>query len=349
MNRIPQQTLRRSLALMAGFVLIVNSVFAQASASGTIQGRVLNAGTGAYLGNAEVRVVGTDLVTTTTPDGRYQLTQVLAGEQTISASYTGLDKLQQQVNVTVGAAASLDFSLSTGQYAEVVRLGEFVVASAREGNAKAIVDQRMAPNIKNVIAADAFGAVSEDNVGEFLKYMPGLTIDYVENDARTVRVRGMSSKYASVMIDGNPVAAADVGIGTGRDFQFEQVSLSTIDTIELSKTPLADQPANSLAGSFNVKSKSALNQKGRRINYNANLTLNEYAFQLGKTVGWDNKERSKALPGGSFEFSDTLMEGRLGVRVGAGVGGVVDDAEAAIHQRVGELERAARDGCRARL
>src|SRR5688572_19123940 len=317
MNRIPQQTLRRSLALMAGFVLIVNSVFAQASASGTIQGRVLNAGTGAYLGNAEVRVVGTDLVTTTTPDGRYQLTQVLAGEQTISASYTGLDKLQQQVNVTVGAAASLDFSMTTGQYAEVVRLGEFVVASAREGNAKAIVDQRMAPNIKNVIAADAFGAVSEDNVGEFLKYMPGLTIDYVENDARTVRVRGMSSKYASVMIDGNPVAAADVGIGTGRDFQFEQVSLSTIDTIELSKTPLADQPANSLAGSINVKSKSALNQKGRRINYSLNLTLNEYAMQLRKTIGWDNQERSKALPGGSLEFSDTLLNGRLGVVVSA--------------------------------
>src|SRR5687768_4270322 len=153
MNPTPQQTLLRALALMAGFVLIVSSVFAQASASGTIHGRVLNAGTGAYLGNVEIRVVGTDLVTTTAPDGRYQLTQVPVGEQTISASYTGLDKLQQQVNVTPGAAASLDFSLTTGQYSEVVKLGEFIVGSAREGNAKAIVDQRMAPNIKNVIAA----------------------------------------------------------------------------------------------------------------------------------------------------------------------------------------------------
>src|SRR6186997_2325434 len=104
MNQIPQQTLRRTLALMAGFVLMVSSVFAQASARGTIEGRVLNAGTGAYLGNAEVRVVGTELVATTTSDGRYQLTQVPAGEQTLLASYTGLDKLQQQVNVTAGAA-----------------------------------------------------------------------------------------------------------------------------------------------------------------------------------------------------------------------------------------------------
>src|SRR5687768_8842148 len=150
MNPLPPQTLRRALALTAIVALFVTNMFAQASASGTIEGRVLNAGTGAYLGNAEIRIVGTELVTTTTPDGRYQFTQVPPGEKTISASYTGLDRLQQQVNVQPGATVPLDFSLTTGQYSEVVRLGEFVVGSAREGNAKAIVDQRMAPNIKNV-------------------------------------------------------------------------------------------------------------------------------------------------------------------------------------------------------
>lgn len=314
----PAQTLRtlgRLCLALAGLFLAQRAI-AQA-ATGIIEGRVLNSGTGSYLGNAEVRVAGTDLVTTTAPDGRYVFAQVPAGARTVSVTYPGLDKLEQPVTVSAGAAANLDFNLTTGQYGEVQKLTAFVVGSTREGNAKAIVDQKQALNITNVLASDAFGAVSEDNVGEFLKYMPGLTIDYVENDARTVRVRGMSSKYASVMIDGNPVAAADVGIGTGRDFQFEQVSLSTVDTIELSKTPMADQPANSLAGSINVKSKSALNQKGRRINYNANLTLNEYAFQLGKTMGWDNQERYKALPGGSVEFSDTLLNGRLGVVVSA--------------------------------
>ncbi len=326
MNPTPTSSLslraaaRPRLGLLPALLRLVAVCFAAASpvlaqGTGTISGRIANAGTGAYLENAEVRLVGSDRTATSVAGGHYVLTGVPAGEVSLTASYPGLDALPQKVSVVAGGSATLDFNLTTGQYGDVLKLTAFVVGSTREGNAKAIVDQKQAPNIKNVIAADAFGAVSEDNVGEFLKYMPGLTIDYVENDARTVRVRGMSSKYASVMIDGNPVAAADVGIGTGRDFQFEQVSLSTIDTIELSKTPLADQPANSLAGSINVKSKSALNQKGRRINYNANLTLNEYAFQLGKTIGWDNQERSKALPGGSLEFSDTLMGGRLGVVV----------------------------------
>lgn len=281
--------------------------------AGSISGRVVNAATGAYLENAEVRIVGTERTTTTTAGGHYVLSNVPTGEVTVAASYPGLDRLPQRVVIAAGGAATLDFSLTTGEYGEVLKLNTFVVGGTREGNAKAIVEQRQAPNVKTVIASDAFGAVSEDNVGEFLKYMSGLSIDYVENDARQVRVRGLSAKYASVTIDGNPVASADFGIATGRSFQFEQVSLSTADTIELNKTPLADQPADSLAGSINVKSKSALNQKGRRIRYSANLTLNEYAFKLGKTMGWDNQERYKALPGGSLEFSDTLLGGRLGI------------------------------------
>lgn len=283
------------------------------SGSGTVSGRVVNSATGAYLENAEVRIVGTDTTTNTVAGGRYVLTGVPAGEVSLTASYPGLDAAPQKVSVLAGGSATLDFNLTSGQYGEVLKLSAFVVGSTREGNAKAIVDQKQAPNIKTVIASDAFGTVSEDNVGEFLKYMSGLSIDYVENDARQVRVRGLSAKYASVTIDGNPVASADFGIATGRSFQFEQVSLSTVDTIELNKTPLADQPASSLAGSINVKSKSALNQKGRRIRYNANLTLNEYALTLGKTIGWDNEEHYKALPGGSLEFSDTLLGGRLGV------------------------------------
>lgn len=286
--------------------------FAQPN-TGTITGRVANSATGAYLENAQVRIAGTDRILITQPGGNYSFTGVPAGEVSLTASYTGLDNLEQKATVTAGGTTTLDFNLTSSEYGEILQLGEFRVSSAREGNAKAIVDQKQAANIKTSIASDAFGSVSEDNVGEFLKYMSGLSIDYVENDARQVRVRGLSAKYASVTIDGNPVASADFGIATGRSFQFEQVSLSTVDTIELNKTPLADQAASSLAGTINVKSKSALNQKGRQIKYSASLTANEYATSLGKSVGWDNREHYKVLPNANVEFSDTFLDGKLGV------------------------------------
>jgi len=314
MNPTKQTTLIRRLCVaLAGWLFLASLAFAQTANTGSIYGRVSNARTGAYLGNAEVRVVGTDLVTTTEANGGFILTNVPVGDVQVTVTYTGLDTKTLGTKLTPGGNTMLDFDLTSTQYGEVVKLETFVVATAREGNAKAIVDQRQALNIKNVIASDAFGSVTEDNIGEFLKYMPGLSINYNENDARTVSVRGMPSKYSSVTIDGNQTASADNAIGTGREFQFEQVSLSTISTVEVNKSPLADQPANSLAGSVNVKSKSAFDQKGRRITYSANLTANSYAMTLRKTMGWDNQEHYKALPGGALSFSDTFLEGKLGV------------------------------------
>ncbi|MEO7507540.1 MAG: carboxypeptidase regulatory-like domain-containing protein, partial [Pyrinomonadaceae bacterium] len=197
------------------------------SGTGSVTGRVSNAATGNYLENAELRIAGTDRVTYSTSGGRYVFSEVPAGPIKISSSYTGLDLLEQTVTAVAGESVTLDFNLTEAGGKDVIQLGEFVVSGAREGNARAIVDQRRALNIKNVISADAFGSVSEDNLGEFLKYMPGLSINYNENDARTVSVRGLPSKYSSVTIDGMPVASADFAIGTGREFQFEQVSLST--------------------------------------------------------------------------------------------------------------------------
>ncbi len=294
--------------------MLVSATFAQPADTGTITGRVLNVRTGSYLGNAEVRIAGTDISTTTQPNGSYVLTNVPAGTVQVTVTYTGLDTKTTSTNLAPGGSAVVDFDLTSAQYNELVKLDSYVVSTAREGNAKAIVDQRQAMNIKNVIASDAFGSVTEDNLGEFLKYMPGLSINYNENDARTVSIRGMPSKYSAVTIDGNPTASADQAIATGREFQFEQVSLSTISTVEVNKSPLADQPANSLAGSVNVRSKSAFDQKGRRITYSASLTANSYAMEfLKKTQGWNNEKHYKTLPGGALSFSDTVMDGRLGI------------------------------------
>ncbi|MBE2216021.1 MAG: TonB-dependent receptor [Opitutaceae bacterium] len=283
------------------------------SGNGTITGRVLNEGTGRYLKSAEIEIAGTQIRTISEADGTYTLLGVPAGEVKLVARYAGLDTLEIAVTVAENDVVVKDINLTSAEYTDAVQLSEFVVAGTKEGNAQAIVDQKQSVNVKNSIAADAFGSVAEDNVGEFLKYVPGLSLDYVENDARTVRVRGMGAKYATVMIDGNPVAAADIGIATGRNFQFEQVSLSGADSIDVNKSPMADMPANSLSGTVNVKSRSAFDQKGRRINYTASLTMNDQAATLSKTIGWDNEEHYKTLPNGNISYSDTIMDGRLGI------------------------------------
>ena len=158
------------LFALVGFVATAATAVAQ---TGTINGRVLNQGTGDYVRYAQVQLVGTDKTTLTEPDGSFTLTSVPAGEAKLLVSYTGLDTAEVTVTVPAGGAVSQDINLTnSAEYGDVVKLTTFKVAGAREGNAKAIVEQRVAMNLKTVVAADAFGDVAEGNVGEFLKLLP---------------------------------------------------------------------------------------------------------------------------------------------------------------------------------
>jgi outer membrane receptor for ferrienterochelin and colicin len=129
-----------------------------------------------------------------------------------------------------------------------VKLDAFRVVTEREGNFKAIQEQKAALEIKNVVASDAYGDISEGNIGEFMKLMPGVMMDYVDADVRTVSIGGLDPKYATILMDGAPVASAgSSSIATGRAFEFEQLSISSIETVELSKTPTPDVSGSALA------------------------------------------------------------------------------------------------------
>lgn len=290
---------------------------AQSAGTGTVTGRVMNAGTGDYLRNAVVSVEGTNISTIAEAGGSYRLLNVPAGDVKIKAEFAGLDALEQTVTVTADATATKDFNLTNSDYSkDAILLDQFVVSGEKEGNAKALQEQKNAVNIKQVIAADAFGDVSEGNVGEFMKRMSGVAIDYTEADARSIRIRGMNPKYAVVLMDGAPVASAGSSqIGTGRAFELEQLSIASIETIEMSKTPTPDQQASAVAGVVNLRSKGAFDSKGRRITFQASAALNSYDW-LEKTNGPDNTSSVKIMPNFTVGYADVLWSGKMGIQAG---------------------------------
>jgi len=317
------QKLAVVIVIALGFLVLPALHAQQIGTTGQVSGRVSNLATGEYLRNAQIRIEGTSLTTVAGNGGEYTLRNVPAGEHRIIISYTGLSTATLPVIVDAGQTARLDADLTSPTYGEdIVQLGRFVVSTEREGNAKAIMDQRSAVNMKKVVAADALGNVSEGNVGEFLKQMPGVAMDYVESEVRQVRIRGYSPKYASVTMDGARVASAGSSdINVGRAFEFEQLSIASVDTVELSKTPTPDQPST-VAGTVNLRSKSAFDRKGRRIAYSTSLYFNSEYTQT-KVYGWDDKAHYAFAPNASFEYSDILIPDRLGVAFGVNYSSVV--------------------------
>jgi TonB-dependent receptor len=301
------------------------SATSPAAATGSISGRIINPATGEYVRNAEVSIRGTTLTALSGDDGSYRFASVPAGEVVILVNYTGYGAAAANLAVTAGQNSTRDIELvsglaggaaATGTRQEILKLQAFTVSSEREGNAKAIMDQRNSMNVTNTVASDVFGDMAEGNIGDFLRNMPGIDLELTQGEVRNVRLRGLGSEYNAVTIDGVSLASADANqgaSGNARAFSFEQVSLSSMDSIEVSKTISADVDANAPAGTINLKLKRAFSRSGRRIVAQANVTAYADEWHLRRTYGPDDARHRKINPGGIFEYSDVFLNKRLGV------------------------------------
>jgi TonB-dependent receptor len=289
------------------------------AANGEIRGRVLNVDNDNYLENARIEVEGSTLVTYTNKFGEYRLANVPNGDVKLDVFYTGLTKQTRTVTVQDNQIAHQDFNLSgsadLGQDNEkVLKLDTFVVAEHLDTNQRSISinEQRFSPNIKTVVATDQFGDITEGNVGEFVKFLPGVTVGYTASDVRNISIRGVGSQYTSIMLDGNRIASADSGTiaysatgGGTRTVELEQISINNASRIEIVKARTPDLPADALGGSLNLISKSAFEYVHPQFDYDVLLAMNARNTSLHATPGLSSDTTShKALP--SFDFTLAL-------------------------------------------
>lgn len=298
---------RSHLALVAALLTCVSVSAAEATgevagARGILEGRVLNAATGTYLENVRVRIAGTELETITDPQGTYRLGSVPAGRAAVTASYIGLTEMTLSVQVTPGQVARRDFELSlaestmAGAPGALVKLEQVTVVAAREFSAQALAlnEQRQATNIKNVVAADEYNGAAAGQLGDFLKFIPGVSAVYSGNLATDISVRGFPGFSTGVSINGGEVAAASVG--ESRNVQIYAVPLNNVSRIEVNKVPTPDMPASGLGGSVNIIARDGFQHKAPRFNYGLSTSFNgSRAFNLERLPGPTERIRARNL------------------------------------------------------
>ncbi|MEO6568261.1 MAG: TonB-dependent receptor, partial [Opitutaceae bacterium] len=304
--------------LFFAIVAVIVSAHGQTSA-GRITGRVLNTATQEYVRNVEVRVAGTALVTLSEEGGYYRLFDVPAGEVTLVTAYPGHASARAAIAVTAGAALVRDLEIAPvgGRGDGLVQLERIFVSGERDGQAKALAEQKNAMNVQTVMSADNFGDTAEGNIGEFLKFMPGVVLDYLETIPRTARIGGMEARYGYVTIDGNNLAnGSSSSFGAdSRQFEFEAISISNIESIEVNRTLSADMSGDAPAGTINLRTKSALDRKRRQFSYTLGFIGNQYEHSFSRGPRPDDGLHAKARPTASFDYSDTFFGRKLGISV----------------------------------
>lgn len=317
------------------FLAALGVTLAADPTTGSIQGRVVNGENGNYLSKAVVSVVGTSLQTLTDDFGNYTLDKVPAGNPTLKVEYTGQEPVSAQVKVTAGQSSHEDFmfnrnkALATSGEGAVLRLDEYVVQTERYRNATeiAIHEERYSPTLKNVVAAGAFGDIPDGNVGEFVKYIPGVQIGYgygstglnaADSNATSISVRGFGPEMTQITIDGVPLTNASPASLT-RAVGLDMMTINNASRVEVIKVATPDMPSNSPGGAVNLITRSAFEYARPTFNFSVGANFNSELMHdvLKRTPGPANKKTYKTLP--SFDFSYVIpIKKNMGVAISGG-------------------------------
>ncbi|MBN2279540.1 MAG: TonB-dependent receptor [Candidatus Marinimicrobia bacterium] len=246
--------MKRNWFLIIFSILIVNTVLL--ATPGTISGKIIDDDNFSLAGaNVFIPVLGSG--TATNHNGEFVLVNVPEGEYELKVTYMGYEQQALKVKVEGGKSSVLTIEMKPGVIVgnEVLVLGDRL-----KGQAKALQQQKTSGRISNVVSSDQIGRFPDANIGDALKRIPSIHVNYDQGEARFVNIRGTEARLNSVMINGDRVPSAE---GEIRTVQVDLIPSDMIQTIEVSKAITADMDADAIGGAINLVTRQAPN--GRRI------------------------------------------------------------------------------------
>lgn len=183
-------------------------------------------------------------------NGFYIFSKIPAGNYHLTVSYVGYETAKAEVSIQAGRTVEKNIVLKN----ENQQLEEVEVSGTFQGYQRAMNYQKSSQNLRNVVSADQVGRFPDANVGDAMKRIPGINVQYDQGEARFGQIRGTSPDFSSVTVNGNRLPSAE---GDIRNVQLDLIPADMIQTIVVNKVVTADMDADAIGGSVNLVTKSA--------------------------------------------------------------------------------------------
>jgi len=161
-------------------------------------------------------------------------------------------------NITLFFASLLSVAVLQAQEKKkdslvVTALEEVVVDGYFGGLSKALKQQKNNLNITNVVTADQAGKYPDDNVGEALRRISGISVQNDQGEARNIVMRGFGTQLNSVTLNGDRLPSAE---GDNRNIQLDLIPTNMIEAIVVKKSLTPDMEGDAIGGSVNLITRS---------------------------------------------------------------------------------------------
>jgi TonB-dependent receptor len=255
-----------------------------------------DAKTGETVVGANVVIQGTSVGAPTDMDGNFTIPNVKPGTYNLTISFvTYKAHTIPDVIVEGGKISSIQVQMQE----DVSELQEVVITGTRQINndislISAIKESKL---VVSGISAQQISMSQDRDAAQVVRRVPGVTLQ----DNRFVVVRGLSSRYSNVLLNGVIAPSTETDV---RAFSFDIVPSGLIDRMMIYKSGSAELPADFAGSVIQIDTKSVPEENFLNISlgggYRFNTTFTERSSQQrSKTewLGFDNGFR--ALPQGA--------------------------------------------------
>jgi TonB-dependent receptor len=229
--------------------LSLNSPLFSQSGKGTVSGAVKDSGNSALQGAfVELLPLGRKVVTD--DHGQFRITDVPAGEYTLSVSYVGLAVSNTPVTVSAGQEVSANPVLQVASQADQV----VVTAERLQGEAEAINIERTSDDIVQVLPERVITSLPNTNIADAVGRVPSVSLERDEGEGKYVQIRGTEPRLNSVTVNGVNLPSVE---GVVRNIKLDAVPADLVERIEVFKTLSASQDADGVGGTVNLVTRTA--------------------------------------------------------------------------------------------
>jgi len=242
MNKLICSRTRQRLGVLAAAMLLVAPGLA--AQTGSLAGRVTDTQNGQPISAAQVFIADLDIGVLTQQNGSYILLNVPAGARTVTVQRIGFRQVVQDVVVTAGETAVLDFRITE----EALQLDEIIITGTPGGTQRRAIGN----TVTTVEVSDVAQNVAVGNMQDLLTARtPGLRFNILDGNVGTgspITIRGTGSfnfgrnqpllYVDGVRVNNSPDAGPDIADGRQASV-LDDFNPEDIESIEIIKGPAA--------------------------------------------------------------------------------------------------------------